>query len=244
MEDDINTGMVRGNKGERGSYNGSHGYGRSISSRLDQYEYPSSEDSDTDSFVEATHKKQRDGEALLFRSNGYGGKGNDLPGLTEMLHGIDMDEPDWERHLSVPTNQDWYVGTRLRSPDATKRLRMPFMDSESEIETVSNASSSINEAEFVSDIGEEQAKAIKHMRLSAMGGVFPKLVGNAIDTGRVYDRGTGAQDSIKAGDEWTNVGAAMKLRKELKRQQRSRERSQSCGRGGAVRDAERGKYPI
>ncbi|KAI9152200.1 hypothetical protein HJFPF1_09427 [Paramyrothecium foliicola] len=193
---------------------------------LPTYDYGETDSSDADSFICPEGSKRLDGEALLFRPTGYGGRGNDLPGLSDMLDGYDMDEQDWERHLTIPSFQDWYIGTTLRSPDANKPHRTPFLSSESEAETAASMEeSSINDAEFVSDVGEEQAMAIKHMRLSAMGGIFPRLVGKAIGPGSGYSRGIDEQNGTSAGQEWGDIGATMKMRKQMKRQQRSQSRS-------------------
>jgi hypothetical protein len=224
------TATEEGGRNTRDSY-GVPGRREPVVYQHDGYDYPS-EDSDVDSFVGPTFKKQ-DGEALLFRQRGYGNQGNDLPGLAEMMGGVDEDEADWEKQLSVPTNKDWYVGTRLRSPDANKRLAMAMMDSESDADA--DAASSVDETQFVSDVGEEQAKAVRHISLSAMGGLLPKLITNALqddddDDDDFFSDDDGATPRV-TGDEWMDVARTMKLRKELRRQQlRERSRSQSRGR--------------
>ncbi|EHK46074.1 uncharacterized protein TrAtP1_013177 [Trichoderma atroviride] len=182
----------------------SHRYGGlSISS----YDATSISDSDADSFCIEQRQTGRDGEALLFRAQGFGDDGKSLPGLFDGSESLAI--PKWPEMPATSTDvsemgddESSVIGLAVTSPEPRQTSSRPFTqrerllalgydyDSDSDIET------SLDSDEVPEDRTLQLLTALVRGRTSAAAG------------------------SLSTKGPLTDMKAIAKLRKDIKRRQR------------------------
>ncbi|PTB41794.1 hypothetical protein M441DRAFT_138979 [Trichoderma asperellum CBS 433.97] len=205
----------------------SHRYGGlSISS----YDATNASDSDADSFCNEQRQTRRDGEALLFRAQGFGDDGKSLPGLFNGPENLSI--PKWPEIPVTPTDvsemgddESSVIGLAVTSPEPRQTSPRPFTqrerllalgydyDSDSDIET------SVDSDEVPEDRALQLLSALVRGRTSAASG----------------------SQSTKGPP--ADMKAIAKLRKDVKRRQRldaspaGRRSKSSSGERGEVNTA-------